>query len=263
MTTSCANTTYDQVPVGGAAQSARCSRVFFIPPDCTTGIKLDGTPPTDHSTEYWFSEQVTRIEIRSMVANRKYGHDKSFCWQDSCKGIRSCNGTLQTKVQCCDPPISFQSGTLMWIKVYPMGLSNGGVGDNVPCIQGYAEIEEDPIIMNLETGDPIEHNYTFASKGMWLMPRDIPTVTGGTFDCCGCCDGPVGSVEGPRNGGSFAPIERFSGVTQKPKTVYQWTDKGEWVVTLDECCGSFMPGPMPKEPGRFAGEMRFVDCQAA
>ena len=40
MSNSCANTASTDVPVGGAAQSARCSLVFFIPPDCTTGIKL-------------------------------------------------------------------------------------------------------------------------------------------------------------------------------------------------------------------------------
>ena len=38
-------------------------------------------------------------------------------------------------------------------------ITNTGGGNNV-LIQGYAEIEEDPIIMNLESGDPVEHNYT-------------------------------------------------------------------------------------------------------
>ena len=244
-------------PIGGQAQSARCSEVFFLPPDCTAGIKLDGlTPPA--GVRQWFSEQVTRIEIRSMVANKKYGHDKSFCAQDTCKGIASWNGSLQTKVQCVTPVFSFQAGSLMWLSIYPLGTHNGGSGNGV-VIEGYAEIEEDPIIMTLESGDPVEHNYTFASKGWWNIPQGVS----GTFDCCTCCGTVGGSTSDPREGGStFALPERVGGLTQKPVTVYQWSDKGEWVVSYDEGKGQFMPGPMPQESGRFVGEMRFIPCVA-
>ena len=86
-----------ETPIGGQGQSSRCSRIYWISPNCSNGITLDGVAPS--GSKYWFSEQVTRIEVRSMVANRKYGHDKSFCWQDSTKGLASCNGSIQTKMQ--------------------------------------------------------------------------------------------------------------------------------------------------------------------
>lgn len=250
-------------PIGGQGQSARCSKIFFAPPDCADGIKLDGSPPTSE-TSNWFSEQVTRIEIRSMVASRKYGHDKSFCAQDTTKGIASWNGSIQTKVQCVPTPFSFYAGATVWLSIFPLGVTNAS--GEAPCISGYAEIDEDPIIMNLENGDPVEHNFTYSSKGWWNLPAGID----GTFDCCGCCG--TGGMETRRpnlrgsenlEGSVFAPGALERSLLSTPRTVYQWTPNGEWKVALDESSGRFMPGPMPSEPGTFPGEMKFVNCVSA
>ena len=265
-------------PIGGQGQSARCSRIFWCPCQCGSagqGIILDGTPPWGKMgsppDSKWFSEQVTRIEIDQEVASKRYGHDKSFCAQDSTKGLASWNGRIQTRVQCVDPAFSFNCGDTVWLCIYPLGVSNDAYTTKpIPQITGYAEITRAPIIMGLENGDPIERNYEFNSKGWWNMPSTFAATlaNGSTFDCCGCCQtdgcqGLTAELGSGIPGSTFAQTERFGGLTQKPVTVYQWTDKGEWTVSYDECQGSFMPGPMPTEAGKFIGEMRFQPCQSA
>ena len=72
----------------------------------------------------------------------------------------------------------------------------------------------------------------------------------------------MAAEEATLEGSVFAPGALERSLLSVPKTVYQWTDKGEWKVALDESSGVYMPGPMPKEPGTFAGEMKFVSCVA-
>jgi len=244
------------VPDGGKGQSARCSRVFFLDINCDN-LKLDGTPP-DGVLRY-FSEQVTRIEVNSRVSVRKYGHDKSFCAQDSTPGLASWDGSLTTKVQCNDNPFTVHAGQYIWLSVFPMGWGHWNSN-----IAGYAMIEADPIICNLENGDPVEHNYTFSSKGWWKMPHGIH----GTFDCCDCCGGSGGAPGGSASSGG-APGSRASNgaselielskFTHVPVTAYQWNGS-TWLSVLDECRDGFTHGPAPTEPGSYAGQLSFIPC---
>ena len=245
----CTCTPPSNTPTGGMGQSARCSKIFWLAPTCP--IVLDGTPPATGTLAY-FSEQVTRIEIRSQVASRKYGHDKSYCAQDTTKGIASWNGSIQTKAQCVSPPFSFFAGATIWLCIYPLGTTNGS--NVTPCISGYAEIEEDPIIMNLENGDPVEHNYTYSSKGWW----NLPTGMTGTFDCCKCC-----CTSGMDAEEESELINGTSLLDSDPVTVYKWTDAGNWAIAFDELPPGFVHGPTPNartEQGKKAGELRFVKC---
>jgi len=238
------NTDKGDTPVGGQGMSSKCSRIYFIPPDCSAGILLDGTPPT--GTAKWFSEQVIRIEVRAMTSVRSYGHDKSFCAQDATPGIDSYSGVITTRLQCCDPMFTCSNGTILWLQVYPQGDAN-------KVIEGYALITEAPIIMNLETGDPVERNYTFVSKGQWTT--DAAFITS-IRDCCNCCEGGIGSsgMQDVRLDTEF--------LVKEPVTVYQFTDKGEWSVAYDECEPGMKPGPKPEGSGQFVGELKFVKCLA-
>ena len=260
MTLSC-GAAFAGAPVSGVGASAKCSRIYLIPPGCTTDVDLSGTAPGNISTSKWFNEQVVRIEVRPMVSHRAYCHDKSYCCMDETDGPHSWSGSIQTRIQCCSNPFSITAGALCWLAVYPLGSVTGTPDVS---INGYAKITEDPIIMGIENGDPVEHNYTFVSKGKW----NVPTGLTGFQDCCNCCE--QASLDAKELHGGLMEGSVFAaggglthGLTKNPHTVYQWTDKGEWIVALDECDGNFMPGPMPTEPGKFPGEMKFVKCLAA
>ena len=253
-------------PPGGKGASSRCSRVYYLPPNCSD-LVLDGTPPS--GALRWLHEQVTRIEINSQVSVRKYGHDKSYCAQDSTTGLRSWDGTLTTKVQCMDNAFSLHAGQIIWLSIYPLGL--GTVQSSAQPLEGYALIERDPIVCNLENGDPVEHNYTFSSKGLWNIPAGVE----GTFDCCGCCEAGAGGGGGGSGGGGSggsggsggggsaaipAEVAGLDGYVHTPVTAYQWNGTA-WISVLDECHGGFIPGPEPTTPGTFAGQMTFVECE--
>jgi hypothetical protein len=248
-------------PIGGQGASAKCSRIYFIPPNCTTGIKLDGTAPS--GTAKWFVEQVIRIEVRAMVSSRSYGHDKSFCCTDVTPGINSFNGVITSRVQCCDVALSMPAGAVAWLQVFPLG-------DSGAVIEGYAMITEAPMIMNIESGDPIEANYTFTSKGLWNTDfAFINTVT----DCCSCCNESSMFAESPIRGmrGIGGSDEMLGGsvhdeasrlITHNPQTVYTWTGS-DWERSFDESGGEFMPGPIPQEPGKYPGQPKYVPCVLA
>ena len=232
--------------VGGNGASAKCSRIFLIPPYCNAGLLLNGVRPG--GTAVWLNEQVTRIEVRPKVAMKTYGHDKSCGAQDETAGIDSYDGTIQTRVQCCTVPLSIGAGNLAWIQVYPLGQTNGDP------VEGYARITEDPIIMNLENGDPVEHNYTYSSKGWW----NLPTGMTGTFDCCKCC-----CTSGMDAEEESELINGTSLLDSDPVTVYKWTDAGNWAIAFDELPPGFVHGPTPNAmtaQGKKAGELRFVKC---
>lgn len=231
-------------PIGGEGASAKCSRLFFIPPDCSGGIKLDGTAPS--GTAQWFNEQVIKIEIRAKVSSRQYGHDKSYCSQDAVPGINSFDGTIQTRIQCCSTPFSLFAGDTAWLQVYPLGQN----GANTTPIAGYALITEDPVIMNLENGDPVEHNYSYVSKGLWTGPTGVD----GVFDCCDCCGD---------SGADFSPAPEPSMLDSDPVTVYRWTAGGEWSIAFDELPPGFVRGPAPDpktDAGKSTTDLRFVKC---
>ena len=249
------------VPSGGDGQSARCSRIFYLPADCP--IKLNGQRPS--GTRRWFREQVTRIGITEEVYSREYGHDKSYCAQDSTTGIASWNGTITTFMQCNRPAITLHAGQIAWIEVYPLGT---GRADAKIC--GYALIKTADMSMNLENGDPVGRNYTYKSKGWW----NVPSGVSGTFDCCHCCEehggggsggqgsggGSGGSGGGGSGGGSQAVVEA---VSHTPVTAYQWKD-GVWNQVYDECDGEYVHGPMPTEPPTEGqADLKFVECVLA
>jgi hypothetical protein len=246
-----ANTT---VPGGGDGASSRCSRVFFLPVSCP--IKLNGDRPSGSGR--WFSEQVTQIRINEKVYARKYGHDKSFCAQDSTTGLASWDGSLTTFVQCNNKPFSFHAGQILWLDVYPLGTSR-----NDARISGYALIESSPTVMNLENGDPVSRTYDFSSKGWWQIPEGMD----GTFDCCNCCEGIVGNGStsvGFGSDGSFGfGSMAVEAATATPVTAYQWSGTA-WTVAKDEAGGDWVQGPMPTEPpvapNNYPGVLKFVEC---
>lgn len=263
-----ATTLNSSPPYGGSGQSAKCSRIFFAPPGCGSGINLNGTAPS--TTLAWFAEQVISIEVKEMIDDRQYVHDKSFCAKDETPGAFSWNGSIKTRMQCQSPAISIHAGALIWLQVYPLGVVNGGYGSNPPCISGYARITEAPMVMNLENGDPIERNYTYNSKGVWNGAAGIS----GVYDCCQCCPKIPGSVgeqfdekfEEEFEGSVHEEALRLGGLAKAtPYTVYQWTNAEKWAVALDECVNGFVKGPSPDEAqikGDFVGQMKFVQCLA-
>ena len=257
-----ANPRTETVPTGGDGQSARCSRVFYLPVSCP--IKLDGERPS--GTRRWFKEQVTRIEVNEEVYSREYGHDKSFCAQDTTTGIISWNGTLTTMMQCTRPAISFHAGQIVWLEVFPLGTGRADAK-----ISGYALIKTGTMTMNLENGDPVGRNYNFKSKGWWNIPEGVS----GTFDCCHCCERHAGGggsggggsgggsgfgSGGSEGGGSGALITDAAAIT--PVTWYQW-DGSTWHATRDECYGPFVQGPMPATAGTYLGQLLPVECVIA
>lgn len=238
------------VPAGGRGQSARCSRVFFLAPNCDS-LVLDGTEPTGLLS--YFSEQVVRIAVNQQISSREYAHDKSFCAQDSTPGIMSWNGEITTRVQCNTTPFSFRAGLIMWLDVWPLGVARADAR-----IAGYAMLKTDPIVMNIENGDPVEHNYSYTSKGWWK----IPTGVSGTFDCCNCCAATPSSASSeaePETSfqGGFA-TELAAATHSTPYTVYQWDDpERTWVVVMDECREGWLRGPAPSGPPAFPAQASF------
>ena len=232
-------------PVGGNGASAKCSRIFLIPPYCNAGLLLNGVRPG--GTAVWLNEQVTRIEVRPKVAMKTYGHDKSCGAQDETAGIDSYDGTIQTRVQCCTVPLSIGAGNLAWIQVYPLGQTNGDP------VEGYARITEDPIIMNLENGDPVEHNYTFVSKGQWNFPQGMIGFEG----CCEACNCANGQVQGILDEPEPALLD------SDPVTVYKWNGSG-WAISYSEMPAGYVMGPAPDaatdKPKSELDTMRFVKC---
>lgn len=160
--------------------SAKDSRIYYMSPECP--IDLSGTPPDSISGSGnlgSFYEQVTRIEINPTVSQRKYAHDKSYGTQDVCSGIKSWDGSISTRIASGTNACTFSAGDIVWIVVYPLGVACGSP------IQGYAVIDSDPIVMNIENGEPVEHNYRFSSKGLWTGFVNDGQVWGG-FECeCG------------------------------------------------------------------------------
>lgn len=245
------------IPIGGRGASAKCSQIFFIKSTC--GIKLNGKRPS--GTAYWLAEQVTRIEINDAVATRKYFHDKSFGAQDVTPGGNSYDGTIATKVQCRKQAFSFRSGQVVWLQVYPLGPEKGNT------VEGYAVIERAPIVCNIENGqDPVEHNYTYASKGRWRIPAGLT----GTF-ACDCAQLASASSTGFSDSCSGAgatslaiPADVEENMpAQTPVTVYKWDGKA-WAIGYDEIRQGFVHGPAPAdEPKDAVDNMRIVECQIA
>jgi hypothetical protein len=256
--------------------SAKDSRIFYIPHSCP--IKLNGSAPGGGGSgsggggKRRFSEQVTRIELTPAVYQRKYGHDKSYGTQDVCSGIKSWDGVVTTKVADGERPFSLTAGDTVWLRVYPIGIACGHP------IQGYGVIDSDPITMNLENGEPVEHVYRFSSKGKWKgLPRS--NAKWGGYEC-ECNNGASGSGSwsggysgGSTSGGGSTSIEGMEVDSATPNateanvqtpaslpiTAYQWTGQA-WSKVLDESRGGFVPGPAPTEPGTFAGQLFFVEC---
>jgi hypothetical protein len=232
--------------------SAKDSRVFYVPIDCP--VLLGGATPAAGSTPLAFSEQVTRIEITPSVYQRKYGHDKSFGANDVCSGVKSWDGSLTTKVAEGAHPFTFTAGDTVWLRIWPIGVDCGG------AIQGYAVIDSDPVVMNLENGEPVEHNYRYSSKGRWK--GILGSGTPGRWECeCGS-ESSVGS-------GSFmatpAAEDTVAVPVHAPQTAYQWTGS-VWLPVYNECREGFAIGPVPDastQPGTYVGALLFVPCVAA
>lgn len=253
--------------------SAKDSRIYLMDHDCPE--RLDGTVPTGLLYSFW--EQVTRIEVTPAVYQRKYLHDKSFGANDVCSGGKSWDGSITTKIGSGSNPFTLTAGDIVWLRVYPVGPA---------ChhpIQGYAVIDSDPIICNLENGDPVEHNYRYSSKGLWT---GLPARTWGGYECaCGGSDSaitgasqssfapaaarPLGIPVDDPEGGTVAhatevPVAGPRIPTHLPVTVYQWNGT-VWLPSYDECREGFVPGAAPDaqaKPGTFVGEMLFVPCVA-
>jgi len=234
--------------------SAKDSRIYYVAIDCP--VLLDGTSPSD-PTGLTFSEQVVRIEITPSVYQRKYGHDKSFGANDVCSGIKSWDGNITTKVADSITPFSFTAGDVVWLRIWPLGRQCGGP------IQGYASIDSDPVVCNLENGEPVEHNYRYSSKGLWkgILGRG----TTGRYEC-ECSSGAAGSIfEGAAVGSAAVPEVIPAGLpAHTPITAYQWNGAA-WLPAYDECHNGFAPGPAldpVSQPGKFVGELAFVECVA-
>ena len=231
-------------PVGGHGASSKCSRVFVIPPACSSGIRLDGTRPGNPAS--WLNEQVIQIQLRPKRATKTYGHDKSCGAQDETPGLDSFDGSIKTRVQCVTAALSLGSGDLAWIQVYPLGSTASDP------IEGYARITDELIDINLENGDPVEHTYNFVSKGQWIFPNGI---SGNWTGCCvECkCSGGV-QAEEPAN---LEPALLDS----DPVTVYKWNGSG-WAVAFSELPAGYVMGPAPDaatdKPKRELDTMRFV-----
>lgn len=242
--------------------SAKDSRVYWISRTCP--ISLNGTAPTGAKTA--FSEQVLRIEVTPSVYQRKYGHDKSFGAQDVCSGIKSWDGSLTTRVASGTNPFSFSAGDILWLKVYPIGLRCAKV------IQGYGVIDQDPIVMNLENGDPVEHNYRFSSKGKWL---GLSNRRWGGYECECAAGSGSGSLISSYSFSSLAEsaaahaqpsVTTLPDTPITPVTVYQW--KGaSWDVIHDECVAGYVHGEAPSAPPTDPTNpdllVCIVECQAA
>ena len=225
--------------------SSKDSTIYFMLPTCP--IKLDGSAPEGFLNDrLQFSEEVTRIEINPAVYQRKYGHDKSFGAQDVCSGIKNWDGSITTKIAKTGQCATLSAGDIAFISVYPLGLNC------TKPIQGYLSIDSDPLIMNLENGDPVEHNYRYSSKGMWTGFVNSGMQWGG-FEC-GCSSGAAASV--PGSAGPWA-VE----AAHTPVTAYQWNGS-VWVQVYDEAEGKFLTGPMPQTPGTYQGQLEFVPCVA-
>ena len=238
--------------------SAKDSRLYFLPPACP--IKLNGEKPS--GTLLRFYEQVVRIEINPSVYQRKYGHDKSEGCQDVCSGIKSWDGSITTRLNENNAKRSLVAGDVVWLECWPLGDSCGDP------LHGYASIDTDPIVMNLENGDPVEHNYRYSSKGKWANASHAP----GTY-ACGCNAGEDGGGSGGSGwfgsggGGGDSefglPADAAIAVPhQTPVTGYQWNGTA-WIQVYDECEGAYVQGPQPTTPGTFQGELRLVPCLAA
>jgi hypothetical protein len=237
--------------------SAKDSRVYLIPKTCP--IRLNGSTPS--GARFRLSEQVTRIEITPSVYQRKYGHDKSYGANDVCSGIKSWDGSITTKVASGTSPFTLSAADTVWIRVYPMG---------VVCrhpLQGYASIDSDPIVINLENGEPVEHNYRYSSKGLWKgFPNDAQPWGGYECQCVGGSgseggSGASGSVSGGVSlSGEARPKAAKDELLHTPVTAYQWNGT-EWIPVYDECREGFARGPVPVDAGAFVGQLQFVECQ--
>lgn len=244
--------------------SAKDSRIYYVPHTCP--IRLNGTAPSRGGGSFSasgsggngrqrFSEQVTRIELTPSVYQRKYGHDKSYGCQDVCSGVKSWDGVVSAKVASGNRPFTLTAGDTVWFRIYPLGIACGHP------IQGYGVIDSDPITMNLENGEPVEHVYRFSSKGKW---RGLPhsSAKWGGYEC------ECGGDESASASGSFSTLaarvtpmtgEQIALPTSTPVVAYQWNGNG-WGVVLDEMVDGFAHGPAPTSPGTFVGELKFVEC---
>jgi hypothetical protein len=159
-------------------------QVYYVDDECPTG-DCDGWDAATSGGATCVPDEVTRFTIDDSVQNRKFGHDKSFGWQDVCAGIRSfainIDAMWKPKVIAGSFDTIAGAGKVVYLLLYPLGLAS------VSCHEpwaGYAMIERITRTNELERGEPYSYRATLASKGPWTGPEN--NANWGGFECAGC-----------------------------------------------------------------------------
>jgi hypothetical protein len=109
------------------------------------------------------TDEVTKFTFNETVNVKKYGHDKSYGWQDSVAGIRSAEITIEATVISPETKkYPARCGQVVALELYPFGLSC------TPPLTGLALIERISYTVDQERGDPVAYTATLSTKGKWV-----------------------------------------------------------------------------------------------
>jgi hypothetical protein len=167
------------------AISGMMGQVWYVDDECPTATCAAGWGAPTSGQETCVPDEVTRFTIDDSVQNRKFGHDKSFGWQDVCAGVRSfainLDAMWKPKVIAGSFDTIAGAGKVLYLVLYPLGA------DAQSCHEpwaGYAMIERISRTNELERGEPFSYRATLASKGPWTGPEN--NANWGGFECAGC-----------------------------------------------------------------------------
>lgn len=166
------------------AISGMRGQIYYVNSACPDADCDAWDSPTSE-TQVCIPDEVTRFTIDDSVQNRKYGHDKSFGWQDVCAGVRSFAINIDAFWKPKTVAGSFDeicgAGKVVYLALYPLGE------DEEACHEawaGYAMFERITRTNDFERGDPVSYRATLASKGPWTGPDNV-TQWGG-LECTDC-----------------------------------------------------------------------------
>jgi hypothetical protein len=108
------------------------------------------------------ADEITKYTIDQSVQSRKYGHDKSGGWQDSCAGIRSMSITIDAVVRSGGMLGARMAGTVVFLELYEYG-----VDDTSAPWRGYALVDTISETVSQEDGAAVSYTATLSSKGAW------------------------------------------------------------------------------------------------